>query len=199
MFPAARRWLFLKDYQRGGMIRHINHNAYLWTGLERTRAWREFTLLIEMSRLGLSVPEAYACRVHQRTLMYRASLIVEVVENEGSLMQIIKTQGFEAVDWQSLGKFMASFAVHRIYHADLNASNVLVQPNQRFVLIDFDKGCQFNGLRAPLFRLIFEKRMLRRLQRSLTKLKPASSVNDREFSESMWQSFMAGYQPRPTP
>ena len=196
MFPAARRWLFLKDYQRGGMIKRISNDAYLWTGLERTRAWREFALLNEMSQLNLSVPEAYACRVEQGSLTYRASLIVEVVRNQGSLMKILKQQGFEAIDWRALGEFIGSFGFHRIFHADLNASNILLQQNRKFVLIDFDKSYRFKGIRAPLFHHIYEKRMLRRLRRSLLKVKPSVSASEKEFSDSMWQLMLAGYRTR---
>lgn len=194
IFPAARRWLFLKDYQRGGMIRLISSNAYLWTGLERTRAWREFTLLTEMSQLGLSVPEPYACRVEQRILTYRASLIVEVVENRGSLSRLIKQQGFAAINWHALGEFIGEFGLHRIFHADLNASNILLLQSRQFVLIDFDKSYRFRGVLAPLFHHLYEKRMLNRLRHSLHKVKPSMSVTDREFTDSMWQLMLAGYR-----
>ncbi len=194
IFPAARRCLLLKNYHRGGLMRHISANAYLWTGLQRTRVWSEFELLISMSQLGLPVPDPFACCVEQGTLTYKASLIVEVVENQGSLSQVIQNNGFEGLDWRAIGAFLGRFGGRQIYHADLNASNILVQQNRTFVLIDFDKSYQINGVRAPLFRIIYEKRMLRRLRRSLLKIKPLPTQVNQTFSDEMWELMLLGYR-----
>lgn len=222
VFPAAGRQLFLKSYRRGGMIRHLSEDRYFFTGLARTRGWREFRLLETMNTSGLAVPQPFACRVEVNGITYRASLIVDVIDNRGSLAEIIKADGCDSVDWHALGKFIGGFGRQRIFHADLNASNILVAQDEAevpggggFYLIDFDRGRQFKGLRVPLFHL-YEKRMLRRLQRSLLKTAmpetsmPGSSktvsgtaaeseiTSEGQASlaslwQPMWQAFLAGY------
>lgn len=198
MFTAAGKRLFLKDYRRGGMIRHLSDKSYFWTGLSRTRAWCEFKLLVSMAKLGLNVPEVIACRVEKRWMTYRARLIVAVIQNSGSLLQTIKNHGYDAIDWYALGEFIGSFGAHRIFHADLNASNILVGSDTEFFLIDFDRGQQFNGLRAPLFRIVYEKRMLQRLYRSLlksvTNVEVQAEAGEASFPADLWNQFLNGYR-----
>ncbi len=216
IFPTAGRQLFLKDYRRGGMVRHLSKDHYLFTGLSRTRAFREFRLLEAMNTSGLAVPQPFACRVERKGVMYRASLIVEVIDHRGSLAKVIKADGAEALDWYALGEFIGSFGRQRIFHADLNTSNILMRSRDGensgvgFYLIDFDRGRRFAGLYAPLFGL-FEKRMLKRFHRSLLKTSvfevtknsepTKTSVENAgtEFSDTvtfwqpLWQQFLAGY------
>jgi len=61
--------LVLRHYRRGGLIRHISRSHYVFTGFNRTRALREFDLLIRLQEAGLPAPRAYACQVRA---IYRA-------------------------------------------------------------------------------------------------------------------------------
>ena len=196
VFPAYGRQLFLKDYRRGGMVRHLSQDRYLYTGLDRTRAWREFRLLEMMKRSGLAVPQPFACRVERLGVSYRARLIVEVIDNGGSLAELVKTRGFDAVDWYSLGEFIGGFGRQQIFHADLNASNILMVQGEVasgggvFYLIDFDRGRKLSGLSAPLFRYFYQQRMLQRLYRSLVK---TANMESAVSLQPGWQEFLSGY------
>ena len=56
---ADETWV-LRHYRRGGLMARLNEDYYLWAGLERTRAFREWRLLDELSRRGLPVPRPIA-------------------------------------------------------------------------------------------------------------------------------------------
>jgi 3-deoxy-D-manno-octulosonic acid kinase len=52
---ASETWV-LRHYHRGGMIARFIDDHYLWLGLERTRAFREWRLLDALRKLELPVP-----------------------------------------------------------------------------------------------------------------------------------------------
>jgi len=55
----------LRRYLRGGLVRHFNRSRFLYTGLERTRPWREWQLTRELWLAGLPVPQALAAAVER--------------------------------------------------------------------------------------------------------------------------------------
>ena len=65
----------LRHYHRGGLAAKLSADQYLWTGLERTRAWREWHLLATLHQLKLPVPEPVAARVVRSGFFYQADII----------------------------------------------------------------------------------------------------------------------------
>jgi len=194
-FVAGEQPLILKQYRRGGLVQRISRDAYVWTGLANTRAWREFDLLMRMSALELPTPNVYACRVERQGLLYRAHILVERISHSGSLQQSLNKGEAATVDWLSVGRTVGQLGRHCIYHADLNSSNILLDESGNTHLIDFDRGKLMQGRMVKRYRSYYEKRMLQRLRHSLSKTSSQETMEEDEgFKPSMWLAFLEGYR-----
>src|SRR5690606_23571955 len=65
----------LRHYPRGGLVAKLIEDHYLWLGLERTRAFREWRLLASLAAAGLPVPRPVAARVNRTGPIYTAGII----------------------------------------------------------------------------------------------------------------------------
>jgi 3-deoxy-D-manno-octulosonic acid kinase len=89
--------------------------------------------------------------------------------------------------WSEVGRVIARFHRNAVYHADLNARNILLNSAGQVFLIDFDKG----RIR-PRHRHRWAPSNLKRLLRSLNKCK---RLNPRLcFSEADWACLLEGYE-----
>lgn len=175
----------LRHYRRGGLPGRFIRDHYLWTGLQRTRAWREWHLTAELYVRGLPVPRPVAARVEHHGLWYRADLITLRIPAARSLAQALAGNTLDVAQWQAIGHCLRRFHDAGLYHADLNAHNILLSGEEVF-LIDFDRG----RLRADG---AWRRRNLERLLRSLRKL--YNDAIDFAFREEDWQALLAGYGP----
>lgn len=175
----------LRHYRRGGIFAGLLGDSYLWTGIERTRAWREWRMLQTLFERGLPVPRPIAARVVRSTTTYKADLITQRLQGTRSLAQLLSQQTLNDDGWKAIGACIRRFHDSGVYHADLNAHNILLTAAQKVYLIDFDKG----SLGADAHGR--HVRNLARLQRSLIKL--GSTVDDFHYTEAAWQSLRAGY------
>lgn len=178
------QWV-LRHYRRGGLVARLNRDRYLWTGLVRTRAWREWHLLYELYRQGLPVPRPVAAHVHHQDRFYQADIITERVAGQTLAERLLQAPLPDA-QWQAMGACLREFHAHGVYHADLNASNLMITHDEAIALIDFDRG----RLRIP--HIFWQRRNLARLQRSLEKL-TRSQPNVR-FGMQEWQLLLSGYR-----
>ena len=128
----------LRHYHRGGFIAKFASDGYCWTGLNRTRAWREWYLLAKLNELGLPAPVPIAARIKRSGLIYRADLITRKIADTISLADRLLSNELANEFWHKLGETVALFHNTGVDHADLNAHNVLIQ-NNKFFLIDFDR------------------------------------------------------------
>lgn len=154
----------LRHYRRGGWMRILG-DCYLWLGLERTRALREWRLLAELTRLGLPVPRPLATQVIRRGIVYRADIITRRIENSHSLAVRLKASPLSLQEWAGLGRCIRRFHDAGVYHADLNAQNILLDAQGGIYLIDFDRG-KIKGEGKG-----WKHRNLARLLRSLNKFR----------------------------
>ncbi|MBI3775114.1 MAG: 3-deoxy-D-manno-octulosonic acid kinase [Gammaproteobacteria bacterium] len=177
--------LVLRHYRRGGLAAGLLHDRYVWTGLARTRAWREFHLLAHILNTGLPVPQPVAVRVLRAGPYYRADLITRRIMFTASLAAALTTRGLDVTRWRTLGITLRKFHDAGIYHADLNAHNILLGKDNSLYVADFDKG----ELREPAAR--WQQENLARLHRSLKKLKSAGP--DFYFGEADWISLLDAY------
>ncbi len=175
----------LRHYRRGGAIAPLLRDRYLWTGLERTRAWVEWRLLRELWLRGLPVPRPVAARVSRATLVYRADLITQRLADTRSLADMLKENALAQERWQAIGSCIRRFHEIGVDHGDLNAHNILLTPQDHVYLVDFDKST------VRRFTPTREHRNLARLRRSLNKLRSLSSGF--HYSDSAWQALCAGY------
>lgn len=178
---GENRWV-LRHYLRGGMATLVSHDRYLWTGLERTRAWREWHLLLELHGRGLPVPPPVAARVIRRGLFYAADIVTGRLDGR-ALSVLAREQGLAPEQWHAVGACIRRFHDEGVFHADLNAHNILLE-DDRVALLDFDRG----RIR-PAGK--WREQNLERLHRSLRKL--AGMHFGFDFDEKKWALLLAGY------
>ncbi len=176
----------LRHYRRGGLVKALMGDRYLWTGVDRTRPFREFRLLAEIARLGLPGPAAIAARYRRQDLFYRADLITRRIADARTLADCLVMGHLDPELAGQVGAVIGRFHRAGIWHADLNAHNVLVSPDGLH-LIDFDRGRQ----RAPA--VAWQRSNLRRLRRSLLKL-GAASEGEAVFERDIWQPLLHRYE-----
>lgn len=176
----------LRHYRRGGMIAHFTDDKYLWSDLEQTRPWREWQLLKLMVEKQLPVPSPVAAHVCHQGLYYTADIITRQIPAAQSLSMVLSTVDMDDELWRRLGKTIRLFHQQGVYHADLNAHNILLDESEQFFLIDFDKG----QLRKP--SSAWQQANLDRLQRSLQKLKE-QNPNAFYFSLHHWGALLQAY------
>jgi len=175
----------LRHYHRGGLVAKVNRDRYLWTGAAHTRSFAEFRLLAHAAALKLPAPQPVAARYRRRGLSYTADLITRRIDDARTLAQCLADGRLDADLARETGALVARFHREGIWHADLNAHNVLVAPGALY-LIDFDRG----ALRTPAeaWRLA----NLARLRRSLVKLGAAEKIAD--FQAAIWGPLVYGYE-----
>lgn len=175
----------LRHYRRGGLVAALMGDHYLWTGADRTRPFREFRLLAEIARLGLPGPHVVAARYCRRGLFYVADLLTRRIVDAQTLAECLAAGRLDGELAEEAGALVARFHRAGIWHADLNAHNVLVTPEQLY-LIDFDRG----RLRTP--DETWQQSNLQRLRRSLLKL-GAASHGEAAFEKGIWQPLLYRY------
>lgn len=174
----------IRHFYRGGLIGKLISDSYLWTGEERTRAFREYRMLARMLELGLPVPRPAAARYMRHGPFYRADLITLRIPGVRSLSDVLIDRKPEPLFWKQLGEVIARFHNNRACHADLNAYNIQVSEDQDIYLLDFDRG----AFREPGK---WQQGNLDRLLRSLRKIQLLDSRI--RFSEQDWQFLLQAY------
>ena len=176
----------LRHYRRGGLMAKLSHDRYQWFGLEKTRAWREWHLLAEMFARLLPVPRPVAARVQRHGLFYSADLVTLCLPDVTPMADVLIQSTLSEQQWHDVGSTIKKFHNAGIYHADLNARNILLDTNGHVFLIDFDKG-EKRSVDAA-----WQRANLERLQRSLNKFKANESRFC--FDEQDWQLLLKGYR-----
>ncbi len=138
----------VKIYTRGGLMRRCNRHRYLRWGA--TRGEQEFDWLQKVRKLGIRAPEPLTV-VHQGQLLYRCWLVTRMISGAIPLVQFSRQKP------DCLAAVMATcvrqidlLVQNRIWHPDLHPGNVLVDPQDRAWLIDFDKTSVYRGPRKGL-------------------------------------------------
>ncbi|MFW6052476.1 MAG: lipopolysaccharide kinase InaA family protein [Desulfosalsimonas sp.] len=133
----------IKPYFRGGIMARLNKRTYLGIGKARSRA--EFEILRFVRRHGINAPEPVAYAV-KGWLLYRAWLVTKQIPDAVSLSELSFTDPGKAEKVlpavsEQIGKLIRL----GIYHVDLHPGNVLVGPEDRAFLIDFDRAKSWSG------------------------------------------------------
>ncbi|MGB7756986.1 MAG: 3-deoxy-D-manno-octulosonic acid kinase [Salinisphaera sp.] len=182
---AETVWV-LRHYRRGGMLAPLNRDRYAWVGASASRPARELRLLAALYNRGLPVPRPVAARaVRRRGVTYTADLITEAIAGTRALADCLGEQALDLSAWQDLGAVIACMHQAGVWHADLNARNVLIDGERRFHLIDFDRA-RFRGDGA------WREANLKRFRRSLDKFGGRWATF--HFTEDDWQALLAGYR-----
>lgn len=178
--------LILKHYQRGGLVASLLGDKYLGSDPDNSRAFREWRLLSQMYGLQLPVPKPVAASVSRHGSFHRADLVTKQIHDVKPLADYLLAGELSKTTWQDIGTCIRRFHDAGVYHADLNARNILLNPDSRDVyLIDFDKGS------IRYIGEAWKASNLARLQRSLNKFK--SMNKSFNYNETEWESLLDGY------
>jgi len=180
---SSRPWA-LRHYRRGGVIARVVQDRYLWTGEARVRAFAEWRLLAALTQRGLPVPQPVAARYQRSGAYYRCDLITQRILNAAPLSEVLAERSLTETSWRAVGTTVAKLHRAGVYHADLNAHNILLDAKGAVSVIDFDRG----RLRPPG---PWTSQNLRRLQRSLQKILPG--LPPERCSDGTWQWLLAAY------
>ena len=173
----------LRHYRRGGMLARLNRDRYWFQGAERTRPFREYRLLAWASAQGLPVPAPLAARYRRKGHWYTADLLSAAIPHTRSLAQALRETPRQ-LPWASIGSAIAMLHGAGVFHADLNAHNVLLD-GERAWLVDFDRGEQRTP--APAW----QQANLGRLMRSLNKLGVREALP--AFEREQWPALCAAH------
>lgn len=171
----------LRHYRRGGLMAKLGRREYFWLGESRTRSCAEFRLMHAMHADGLPVPRPLAAAWWRAGLRYRAAILIERIEGARPLAALMD-QSVEQAVAQSLVR------MHRagVWHADLNAHNILLDPDGLAWLIDFDRG-RGGGISDKA-----RAANLARLRRSMEKLGGERGVAAWERIDAAYRSMWGG-------
>ena len=175
----------LRQYLRGGMIARFLTDQYLWTGKQKTRPWREWSILKLAKEAGLPVPKPLGICVSRTGFYYRATIMTDFFEDTDTLAESLMHNTLPRESWRRLGQLLKRFQLEGFRHADLNANNILVDHMGQFFVIDFDRAKLMGSLGDWQWKPLY------RLQRSLDKINRSSRLR---YGDDDWQALMDGYQ-----
>ena len=144
---------------------------------------------MKMCQMDLPVPRPVAARVSRHGLYYCADIVTACLANTSALAERLGQGRLHAGVWQDIGACIRQFHDAGIFHADLNARNILLDQDDKVFLVDFDRGRQ----RHP--DLAWQYANLNRLLRSLHKIQDREDVH--YVAEADWSALMRGYWKNP--
>ena len=175
----------LRHYRRGGMMAGILKDRYWFSSADRTRSFREWRFLAELGDLGLPVPAPVAARFEMCGAFYQADLITARIDKARPFNQVLLDEE-PRIDriCHDVGRCIRLFHDAKVNHADLNVHNIMVTPDQIY-LLDFDKG-RFEPAPGA-----WQEQNLLRLRRSIFKVADAKLAAGR--CEAIWRGVKQGY------
>ncbi len=179
--------MVLRRYLRGGWAAKLSRQRYFFTGATRSRPFREYQILSALSDLGLPVPKPVAAICKFSGFTYTGAIITVTIPSVLTLADALNRQPVtvpETDTWQNIGRCIRRFHDAGVWHADLNARNILIDDQNRVFLIDFDRAKYSPG------KPVNGRGNMKRLKRSLHKLWPSSTVSGMDIA---WKQLMAAY------
>ena len=178
----------LRHYLRGGWAARVSRDRYFFTSIDNSRPFREFQILAAMLELDLPVPKPVAALCRHKGLMSSGALLTGTIAGAQTLADFLPGGGSfnenTVVPWVNIGKCIRRFHNAGVWHADLNARNILLDSSSQVYLIDFDRA------RLTPSRAVNGEGNLNRLKRSLRKLWPTSHS---QTLQPAWDQIKAGY------
>lgn len=181
--PAGAGWV-LRHYRRGGLPGKLIADRYIHWPTAKTRPWREFRIGARLHGDGLPVPRPVAACLHRHGLFDRFDLITEGIPGAVSLADAAIAGTAADADWHRVGAVIAQLHAAGVWHADLNARNLLRRDDGQWMVIDLDRA-RLRGGQA------WQAGNLQRLRRSLDKI--SGQHPGMTFCDTHWAALMAGY------
>lgn len=168
--------MIIRSYRRGGFVRHFLSDVY-WD--HPPRPLTELVATETARQRGVPTVEVLGAYVRwMKSGLYRGLLISREAEGFHNLWEWLQTHPTgptRTVTLTTVARTIATMHDVGIVHADLNLTNILVQPRNtspQVLLLDFDRA---QVLSDPVPRPQRE-RTLHRLQRSFRKLNPDGTL-----------------------
>ena len=178
-----QQWV-LRHYRRGGFISRVVTDTYWNLRLNSCRSWHEFNLLKTLYSQGLPVPRPVAACIRRNFGFYQADIIIQKIPNTLTLAETLEQRKLTAGEWQNIATTIRNFHDYGVYHADLNANNILIDGNNKIYIIDFDRGkIKKHG---P-----WKEANLERLKRSLNKIR--NNTKQFLYQNSDWEILQSSY------
>jgi len=128
----------IKNYSRGGIIRHFNKRTYLKMG--RPRCESEYKFLHYLKKLNISSPEPVAF-AFTGGFFYHAWLVTREIEHAQTLAELsVKDLKRTEKALEKLEGQIELLINNSILHIDLHPGNVLIDGSGKIYIIDFDKA-----------------------------------------------------------
>ena len=164
----------VKHYYRGGILRHVNRRAYLKIG--STRSGAEFEVLHHVRKIGVNAPRPVLFAfLRKNWIFYHAWLVTERIPGAESLALLACNTPERAMALlPELARQIRTLLYHGILHVDLHPGNVIVDPNDRVYLVDFDNA-RFGKRRKRAFL----RHYVNRWERAVAKHGLPAFLNDR--------------------
>jgi len=178
---GSETWV-LRHYHRGGVVARFIYDHYLWTGLKRCRAFREWRLLARLHDLELPAPRPIAARIARQGPIYQADIVTSFISGTRPLSMFLRDGDVADEQWIGIGAMLRDFHRYGVDHPDLTAHNILLAGQKAF-LVDFD-----NAKLRPSGR--WQQSGLGRLERSLRKVALETGT---EFDGRAWQLVRGAY------
>lgn len=172
-----------RHYYRGGLFGKIIKDHYWFSGIERSRPAQEFQLLMQLHQWGLPVPQPIAFKLTRHWGCYQGDILLEKIADTQDLSQYLQQQALNDEAYQRIGQLIRQLHNHQVHHSDLNIHNILLDQQNTFWLIDFDK-CQIQKGDE------WKQGNLDRLLRSFHKEQKRLHIH---FSDQNWQALLKGY------
>ena len=174
----------LRHYLRGGWAAKLSRQDYLFTGISKSRPFREYHILAELFEKGLPVPRPVAALCQHKGFIATGAIMTACIASATTLADVVAGSDEISGLWASVGRCIRKFHNAGVWHADLNARNILLDSGFRVYLIDFDKA------RLQAGKPVNGEDNLNRLKRSLIKFWP---VGQQPAMDLAWAELKAAY------
>ncbi|WP_322997353.1 3-deoxy-D-manno-octulosonic acid kinase [Castellaniella sp.] len=167
----------LRHYRRGGLRARLGPDGYAWLGQARVRAFAEVRVLAHLQAAGVLVPQPLGAAYWRLGLFYRTAILIARIDGAQALASRLDQA-------DPLAVATAIRAMHRagVWHADLNAYNILFDSQGRVWLIDFDRA------RLGVVPEAQQYKNLLRLRRSLVKVAGARGAQWWDALDAVWRT-----------
>lgn len=181
--------MVLHHFLRGGLVARVFHDLYVWMGFNRSRPFLENKVITHALQNKLPVPEVVAFYIRKNGIFYSAYSISRYIENTGTLASYLFDHDIPDARWIVLGKLIKKFHRKGIFHADLNANNILMGKAGDFYLIDFDKAQIVPSMET------LGPQNLQRLFRSINKIQAVRVQQNLpfHFNQGQWEILLDAY------
>ena len=115
----------LRHYLRGGWAAKFSRQRYFFTGISRSRPFREYRLLSELFELGLPVPRPVAALCQHHGVTSSGAIMTARIDSSNTLADSLTGDGLVGGVWANVGRCIRRFHEAGLWHADLNARNIL--------------------------------------------------------------------------